>query len=206
MSTSSPPDTTEFERMLRCESYHAGDPYIRKVADEQAVRLDEINAEADVARRSALLKDFFKVEGDEAEKNKARVVIVPPFFCEYVSALCELYDGTDEVVTLQGFNITVGGDLFIHKGCTILDVGPVRIGARTLIGPNVQIYTPTHPLSPEERNGLDGPEASKPITIGKDCWIGGGTIILPGAGSVVTKDVESRTVVAGNPARFIKSI
>lgn len=71
--------------MLRSESYHAGDPYIRKVADEQAVRLDEINAEADVARRSALLKDFFKVEGDEAEKKAARVVIVPPFFCEYVS-------------------------------------------------------------------------------------------------------------------------
>ncbi|KAG9224239.1 hypothetical protein CCMSSC00406_0004738 [Pleurotus cornucopiae] len=196
MSTSSALDTTEFERMLR--SYHAGDPYIRKIADEQAVILDEINAEADVARRSALLKDFFKVEGDEAEKQKARVVIVPPFFCEY------------------GFNIIIGGDLFIHKGCTILDVGPVRIGARTLIGPNVQIYTPTHPLSPEERNGLDGPEASKPIIIGKDCWIGGGTIILPGvtigdgvtvgAGSVVTKDVESRTVVAGNPARFIKSV
>lgn len=124
MSTSSAPDTTEFERMLRCESYHAGDPYIRKIADEQAVILDEINAEADVARRSALLKDFFKVEGDEAEKQKARVVIVPPFFCEYVSALCELYDGTNEVVTLQGFNIIIGGDLFIHKGCTILDVGP----------------------------------------------------------------------------------
>ncbi len=63
---------------------------------------------------------------------------------------------------------------------------------------------------------MDGPEASKPITIGKDCWIGGGTIILPGvtigdgvtvgAGSVVTKDVESRTVVAGNPAKFIKAI
>ncbi|KAF4569484.1 putative O-acetyl transferase [Pleurotus pulmonarius] len=172
MSASSvPTDTTEFERMMKCESYHAGDPYIRKVADEQAVKLNEINAEADVARRSALLKDFFKVEGDETEKNKARVIIVPPFFCEY------------------GFNITVGGDLFIHKGCTILDVGPVRIGARTLIGPNVQIYTPTHPLSPEERNGLNGPEASKPISIGKDCWIGGGTIILPGVtiGDGVTK-------------------
>ncbi|KAF9497808.1 hypothetical protein BDN71DRAFT_531827 [Pleurotus eryngii] len=124
MSTPSAPDTTEFERMLRCESYHAGDPYIRKIADEQAVILDKINAEPDVARRSALLKNFFKVEGDEAEKKKARVVIVPPFFCEYVSALRELCDGTNVVVTLQGFNITIGGDLFIHKGCTILDVGP----------------------------------------------------------------------------------
>lgn len=45
---------------------------------------------------------------------------------------------------------------------------------------DVKMYTPTHPLSPEERNGLSGPEAAKPITIGKDCWLGGGSIILPG--------------------------
>lgn len=104
MSTTSAPDTTEFERMLKCESYHAGDPYIRKIADEQSVKLDEINAEVDVARRSSLLKDFFTVEGDEAEKKKARVIIVPPFFCEYVSALGEFHDPirANEVVFCSG--------------------------------------------------------------------------------------------------------
>ena len=85
-----------------------------------------------------------------------------------------------------------------------------------MLGPNVQLYTPTHPISPEERNGLQGPEGATPITIGNDCWIGGGAIILAGvtigdgstvgAGSVVTKSVPPRTVVVGNPAKPIKRI
>ncbi|KAG9119679.1 putative O-acetyl transferase [Ceratobasidium sp. 392] len=92
----------------------------------------------------------------------------------------------------------------------------MTIGERTLIGPNVQIYTALHPLRPEDRNGTKGRESSKPIVIGKDCWIAGSVIICPGvtigdgstvgAGSVVTRDVESRCFVAGNPARLIKRI
>lgn len=63
---------------------------------------------------------------------------------------------------------------------------------------------------------MRGPEAAKPITIGSDCWLGGGVIVCPGvtigdgctvgAGSVVTKDVERRVVAVGNPARVIKRI
>ena len=85
-----------------------------------------------------------------------------------------------------------------------------------MIGADVKMYTPTHPLSPEERNGLSGPEAAQPITIGKDVWLGAACIILPGktigdgstvgAGSVVTHDVPERCVVVGNPARIIKRI
>lgn len=85
-----------------------------------------------------------------------------------------------------------------------------------MFGPNVQIYTATHPLRPEDRCGTKGRESARPIVIGTDCWIGGGAIILPGvtigngvtvgAGSVVTKDVKDRCVVVGNPARIIKEI
>jgi len=66
------------------------------------------------------------------------------------------------------------------------------------------------------RDGTKGPEYAKPITIGDDCWIGGGAIILPGvtigehcvvgAGAVVTKSVAAYTVVAGNPARVVRQL
>jgi maltose O-acetyltransferase len=85
-----------------------------------------------------------------------------------------------------------------------------------MFGPNVSLYTPQHPISPEERNGLKGREWAVPISIGSDCWIGGNVVVCPGvkigdgctigAGSVVTKDVPARSVAVGNPARVIKSI
>ena len=94
----------------------------------------------------------------------------------------------------------------------ILDSTPVRIGDRTMLGPNVQIYTATHNVEPEIRR--EGLEFALPITIGGDVWIGGGAIIGPGvtigdevtigAGSVVVRDVPPRTVVAGNPARVVR--
>lgn len=85
-----------------------------------------------------------------------------------------------------------------------------------MIGPNCAFYSGTHPLDPTIRNGTRGPETGKPINIGEDCWLGGNVIVLPGitigkgstvgAGSVVTKDVEPYTCVAGNPARVIRKI
>ena len=86
---------------------------------------------------------------------------------------------------------------------------PIRIGSNVLFGPNVQVYTATHPTDAAERTS--GLEFAKPIAIGDDCWIGGSALILPGvtigdrcvigAGSVVTKPVPSDAVVAGNPAK-----
>lgn len=90
----------------------------------------------------------------------------------------------------------------------LLDGACITIGDYTLIAPNVQIYTPHHPLDYRERR--ESKEYSYPVTIGKDCWIGGGAIILPGvtigdrciigAGSVVTRDVPSDSLAVGNPA------
>ena len=95
-----------------------------------------------------------------------------------------------------------------------LDCAPIEIGHNVQIAPMVQLYTALHPLVPDERRS--GLESAKPIRIGDDVWIGGGAIILPGvsvgnaavigAGSVVTHDVPARTVVAGNPARVIRTI
>ena len=109
-----------------------------------------------------------------------------------------------------GKNIHVGENFHADYNCTMLDLAEIRIGDNCLIGPDVGIYTAGHRLEPEGRV-LD--VYGLPITIGNDVWIGGHSTILPGvtigngaviaAGSVVTKDVPPRSLVAGNPAKVL---
>lgn len=121
-----------------------------------------------------------------------------------------------------GCNIFTGDNVFINQNCTFLDTNIITIGERVLIGPDVKIYAATHPINADQRyfNFANGAahfvSFSKPVTIGDDVWIGGGSIILPGvtignnvvvaAGSVVTKSVKDNVVVGGNPAHIIKEL
>ncbi|CAK4020276.1 probable acetyltransferase, family [Lecanosticta acicola] len=115
-----------------------------------------------------------------------------------------------------GTNVELGQNVFINFNCTILDTCKVHIGARTLIASGVSLFSGTHPLDPEVRNGTKGPELGAEIHIEEDCWIGGNVTILPGirigkgstigAASVVTKDVPPYSVAAGNPARVIRQV
>ena len=96
-----------------------------------------------------------------------------------------------------GTNIKLGQNVFINFNATFLDTCKISIGARTLFGSNVSLFSGTHPLDPEVRNGTNGPETGAEIVIEEDCWLGGSVIVLPGvrigkgstvgAGSVVTK-------------------
>lgn len=126
----------------------------------------------------------------------ADVEIRPPLFVDY------------------GRYISIGAGTFINYNFTALDVAPITIGADVMIGPNVQLLTPTHPLEPWLRR--DKLEAAKPIVIGDNVWLGGGVIVLPGvtigentvvgAGSVVTRDLPANVVAVGNPARISKQL
>ncbi len=110
-----------------------------------------------------------------------------------------------------GINIHLGHRVFFNAGCVVLDTAPVYVGDDTMFGPNVQIYCAQHAKDPAER--AHGLEIALPVTIGRNVWVGGGAIIMPGvtvgdnaiigAGSVVTKDVSAGETVVGNPAKPI---
>ena len=111
-----------------------------------------------------------------------------------------------------GKNITVGKNVFINSGCRFQDQGGITLSDGALIGHNVVIATLNHDLSLAARGNL----IPAPVHIGRNVWVGANATILPGvtvgdgavvaAGAVVTKDVPSNTVVAGVPARVIKTI
>lgn len=178
---------TEKQKMLAGDSYHAGDPELQ--ADMAATKcwLARYNAAlaAPPEERRRLLAERLAAVGDGA-------VIRPPFHCDY------------------GFNIRLGTGVFLNFNCVILDVVAVTIGDATQIGPCVQILTADHPRDAAQR--ASGLEFGRPIHIGRNVWIGGGAIILPGvtvgddavigAGSVVTRDVPAGATVVGNPARL----
>ncbi len=180
---------SEKENMLRGLLYDASDPEL--TAARQAARrlLLQYNATdpADETRRAGLCKQLLGQAGQGLH-------IEPPFFCDY------------------GSQIYFGDRVFLNFNCTILDCARVEIGSGTLLGPNVQIYTATHPIDPKAR--ADGKEFAAPVHIGQNVWIGGGAMILPGvrigdhavigAGAVVTKDIPAFALAVGNPAKVVR--
>lgn len=115
----------------------------------------------------------------------------------------------------QNARITIGDDVGI-SGATISARKRIIIGNNVLIGTGALITdSDSHPLK-TDGNGREGHIVSKEIVIEDDVFIGARSIILKGvtvgkgavigAGSVVAKNVDPFTVVAGNPAKKIRNI
>lgn len=114
-----------------------------------------------------------------------------------------------------GRNLVVGDDVDLAKDVLITTTGGVNIGDRSLIGYRTQILSSNHEIPPKGQPFPISGNVHLPIVIGKDVWIGAGCIITAGvsvgdgsvvaAGSVVTKDVLPNTIVAGVPAKLIRT-
>lgn len=180
---------TEKEKMLAGELYSAYDPELVAIRDRARALCLELNTPLTRAERTQKAKQLLGKTGE-------RVTLSQGFNCDY------------------GENIEVGENFYCNYGVCILDVCKVTVGDNCLIGPQVGIYTASHPLDRATR--VSGVENGKPITIGNDCWIGGHAVINPGvtlgdnvvvgSGSVVTKSFPSDVVIAGNPAKVIKKL
>ena len=182
---------TEKERMLAGKLYIAmDDELVNDVKkSRRLIRLYNTTTEEQQGYRKELLKELF-------ERTEENYYIEPPFRCDY------------------GCNISIGNNFYANYDCIILDVNKVIIGDNVFFAPRVCIFTAGHPIDAEIRNMQL--EYGKPVVIGNNVWVGGNTVINPGvtigdnvvigSGSVVTKDIPSGVVAAGNPCRVIRKI
>ncbi|WP_342555884.1 sugar O-acetyltransferase [Paenibacillus sp. FSL R7-0652] len=182
---------SEKQKMLLGELYMANDGELSQDREHarKMTRLYNQTTETEHETRVTLLKELFGTTGEHLSME-------PNIHVDY------------------GYNIHVGNHFYANFNCTILDVCEVRIGENCLLGPDVHIYTASHPLKPHERN--TGAEYGKAVTIGNNVWIGGRAVINPGvtigdnvviaSGAVVTKDVPDNMIVGGNPAKIIRKI
>ena len=191
-------DISGYSAMRAGETYKGPDAFLLELQIAAGQRLVELNAipSFDMAQRVPLLKELLGSFGES--------FVVSPVTWEY------------------GKHIHIGDGVFINFECVFLDGADVRIGDGTAIAPRVMFLTAGHPVDPIERQRRDPMTGklngamcvNKPITIGKNCWIGAGTVIVGGvtigdgttigAGSVVTKDIPAGVLAAGNPCRVIR--
>lgn len=182
---------------------------------EEIIKLFNDNVEADMEKQlsnSILFQEAIKITmemnssyhtPEELREIMERLIgkqvddtfhLFPPFYTDF------------------GKNIKIGKNVFINSGCHFQDQGGITIGNDVLIGHNVVLATINHDLAPSQNRK----NHYAPITISNNVWIGSNATILPGvtisewavvaAGAVVTKNVESYTVVGGNPAKLIKTV
>ncbi|MFS0868478.1 sugar O-acetyltransferase [Paenibacillus xylanilyticus] len=181
-----------FERDRSGEIISISDPDFYKIA-EAIERAQKLIAELNTGYHNTnKVRDLFsQLTGEQVDET---FELLPPFYTDY------------------GQNIRVGKEVFINQGCTFMDRGGITIEDHVLIAPKVNLVTINHPISPSQRRST----VSTPIVIKKRAWIGIAATIMPGvtvgensivsAGAVVTKDVPDNTIVAGIPAKVIKTI
>ena len=180
------------------ERIHSGDLYFlddEEITRQQLKARDKVydynnTRPSEFEKRQELLKEMFAEVGENC-------VIEPPFHA-----------------TWGGQNVHFGNNVRAGFNLTLMDDTHIYVGDHTIISPNVTIVTAGIPILPELRE--KNYQYNAPVRIGKNCFIGAGTIIIAGvtigdntvigAGSIVAKDFPPNVVARGNPCKVIRWI
>ncbi len=180
------------------EKLHTGELYLpcdEEIMKEQLYRLDRLyqfnhTRPTELEKRTSLLKEMFAEIGEGC-------YVEPPFYSNF-----------------GGGHVHFGKNVYCNFGVTMVDDTHIYVGDYTMFGPNVVVATAGHPILPSLRK--KGYQYNASVSIGANCWIGAGVIILPGvtigdnvvigAGSVVTKDIPSNVVAVGNPCKVLREV
>ena len=183
---------TERERIHSGSLYQPNDPSIML---EQLGYLDLMDEYNRIPRRM----------------QKEREEMLPKLFAE-VGQNC--YIESPYFANWGGHHVHLGSNVYANAGLKLVDDTHIHIGDCTMLGPNVVIATAGHPIDPELRS--QGLQYNMPVHIGTNCWLGAGTLVMPGvtigdntvigAGSVVTRDIPANVVAVGNPCRVLRPI
>ena len=180
------------DKMHTGELYLPGDEEIMRHQLKRLDRLYDFNMTrpTELKKREEMLREMFAEIGDDC-------YIEPPFHSNF-----------------GGEHVHFGKHIYANFGLTLVDDTHIYVGDNTMFGPHVTVATAGHPIDPTLR--AKEYQYNMPIHIGKNCWIGAGSLILPGvtigdntvigAGSVVTKDIPSSVVAVGNPCRVMRDV
>ena len=183
---------TLYDKMHSGEIYNSGDSELLAYQSRFVERLYDYNSlrPSQQKERDALLKEMFAEIGEGC-------YIEPPFHANF-----------------GGRHVHFGNHVYANFNLTAVDDMHIYVGDHTMIGPNVTLASAGHPVWPELRE--KGCQFNMPIHIGKNCWLGAGTVVVPGvsigdntvigAGSIVTKDIPANVVAVGNPCRVMREI
>lgn len=183
---------SDYEKMQSGELYLPTEAELMRMQSECLEKQYDYNMTrpSETEKREALLREMFAEIGEGC-------YVEPPLHANW-----------------GGRHVHFGKNVYANFSLTLVDDAHIYVGDYTKFGPGVIVATAGHPILPELREKAY--QFNLPVHIGKCCWIGAGSVILPGvtigdgsvigAGSVVTKDIPAGVVAVGNPCRVLREI